>query len=93
MVVLALCKAAILLVTLDASFALLETFEETAGCVEIELANPQPGNNLRGAPLVQIAVRRLASRRGIERPGAYAGIAKPIVGHRLSNGLCAPMRC
>jgi hypothetical protein len=92
--VVALCKAALLVVTLESSAQALVESEDVAECVKVDLANPQHGtspNSHRTLPARSpcIAGDGLGTRGAIRLATPHARTD----GHRLANGLCAPRLC
>lgn len=93
--VVAVCKAAVLVATLEASAQVLELSPETEECAEVEMASSLPGGGSRGTSLKQLPLLHVRSGFGVEHgrlPARTAAVAR-AGGHRLSNGLCAPLRC
>jgi len=96
MSLIALCKVALLLATVEASVQALESNAEVAQCAQIHLANPPEGLGVAR----RVLIKRLPAR--CLRAGLSAAVAHcygPVAhaaaadGHRLANRLCAPMRC
>jgi hypothetical protein len=96
MVFVGLCKAALVLAALEASSEMLESNEEVSNCVSVELANlPQGPGSTRGVFLKRLSphsARACLGVTGVCRERASLPTA-PASGHRLDNGLRAPMQC
>jgi hypothetical protein len=95
MLVVAVCKAAVLVATLEASAQVLEPSAAAGECAKVDMANPLQGTPSRASLLKQSPVRHLRRGLGIEHGcrQARAVMVARSDGHRLANGLCAPLRC
>ncbi len=96
--VVAVCKAALVLAMLEAAGQPLESSAEACEslALELELANPLEGQipSSRNELASNLAVRCLGRARGSVGNPAARGVATTRAdGHRLPNGLCAPMQC
>ncbi len=92
----ALCKVALLLATLEASVEALESNAEVSQCVKTDLANPPQGLGFARRVLVKrLATRCLRAGLGAAAAGRFGPVGHTAAaeGHRLANGLCAPMQC
>jgi hypothetical protein len=97
MLVVALCKAGLLLAMLECSGVAVESTAEIAECLDIELANPTEGQgtslrSLQSRSHIVGALRRDPGATGSRRLDHATGYARRD-GHRLSNGLLAPRLC
>jgi hypothetical protein len=93
--VVALCKAAVLIATLETSVQVIEPSAGAEECEKVDMASPLLGGGARVISLGQSPVRNVRKRLGAERAcrRANAATVARVAGHRLANGLCAPLRC
>jgi hypothetical protein len=93
--VVALCKVALLLATLEAAAPTPESSGEFEECVKIELANLQQGAGIASRQVSPVCHSvRGAQDRGRAHGNARLGMPHARTdGHRLANGLCAPRQC
>jgi hypothetical protein len=96
MAVVALCKLALLLSMLESAGQGLEINGEALGSVTVETANVVEGHAAASRTMLakKLEVRCLRRAPGL----AGSGVERPLrssrmAGHRLPNGLCAPMQC
>jgi hypothetical protein len=94
--IVAACKFGLLLAMLEASAGVLEPTVEAMESVDVELLPPQEG---QGVASRLLATRRLATRRPAGNASVAGTCGRQSIavhrarGHRLPNGLCAPMQC
>lgn len=94
MMMVALCKAALLVAVVEASTESLES--KGAQCAQLELANPLTGaSGTSRHVLLRNHAERLARdfSRGAQVRGVSRVPAARAAGHRLANGILAPMQC
>ncbi len=96
MAMVAVCKAALLLAMLEAAGHTLESQAQACESLTLELANPLAVQVTasRSELAKNLAVRCLG--KGSSSAGSSVVRAVPAArsdGHRLPNGLCAPMQC
>ena len=96
MAVIAVCKAALLLAMLEAAGHTFETHAQACESLTLELANPLAAHVTasRSELARNLAVRCLG--KGSSSAGSSVVRAVPAArsdGHRLPNGLRAPMQC
>ena len=94
MLLVALCKTALLVATLEACASGLGASAESCECETIDFANPTTADG---------SVSRIAGKRATRclpatfvdtsPPAAPKSVTSPPAGHRLANGQCAPLRC
>jgi hypothetical protein len=95
MLVVGVCKVAVLVAMFEASAQVLEPSAEAEECAQEDMANPLPGAPVRSVSPKQPPLRHVRRVLDGEHDGrpANAVTVAPAPGHRLSNGLCAPLRC
>jgi hypothetical protein len=91
----ALCKMAVLLAMLEASAQALEPANGAEECTKVEMANPLLGGSQRTAQLKPSSAHQARAVLGADRRCRRANrvVAARTDGHRLANGLLAPMNC
>ncbi len=96
MALVAICKGALILAMLEASGAMLESAAEASTEIDVEFFGPTEGQGNSTRPLVRRCWTAAASDSGyraVKQLARRRGAADSRHGHRLANGLRAPLLC